>query len=305
MTSLVKLKQVRHAHRMVLKRIETNIDDAIEEDSDELTKLKGLESTLMCKIKCIQKLDEEILGKIDDEEEIVKEVEDASEYEEIMFGIVAKVESTIKPLPSRSKKKPELTTTTSSPTSTPTENSPGVKETKVKLPKLEIGQFDGNPINWRGFWDQFKTSIHDEPNLSEINKFTYLKSYLCQEAADCINGLSLTDGNYRKATEILEERFGNTQILISSYMKVLAQLPKVASLRDLVGLRNVYDKIQVSVRNLTDLGVATDTYGSLLINILFDRMPAKVAPLKSLSIDKIELLGCTLLAELVECEKGV
>ena len=38
----------------------------------------------------------------------------------------------------------------------------------------------------------------------------------------------------------------------------------------------MYDKIRVSVRNLSDLGVQTNTYGSLLISIIFDRIPEEL-----------------------------
>ena len=191
-----------------------------------------------------------------------------------MYGIVAKIETVL----NVKSDKPE------------NPNSPKVKDyvpasgvmngdrrkTRPKLPKLEISEFDGNPVNWRGFWDQFKTTIHDDDELSTINKFTYLKSYLCQDAGDCIEGLTLSEGNYTRAIEILTERFGNTQILISSYMDILVKLPKISNIRELNALRNMYDKIEISVRNLNDLGVATNTYGSLLISILFERIPSEL-----------------------------
>ena len=39
-------------------------------------------------------------------------------------------------------------------------------EARVKLPKLEIPKFNGNIINWRGFWDYYKSAIHDNENIS-------------------------------------------------------------------------------------------------------------------------------------------
>ena len=47
-------------------------------------------------------------------------------------------------------------------------------------------------------------------------------------------------------------------------------------MEDVNTLRSMYDKIQVCVRNLSDLGVETTTYGSLLISILFDRIPSEL-----------------------------
>ena len=62
---------------------------------------------------------------------------------------------------------------------------------KVCLPKLEIDKFDGDVINWSSFWDQFTSAIHENDSLSEINKFTYLKSFLCDSAKLTISWLSL------------------------------------------------------------------------------------------------------------------
>ena len=50
-------------------------------------------------------------------------------------------------------------------------------EAKVKLPKLEPSKFDGDIINWRGFWDQLQVAIHENDIILEIDTFTYLKSF--------------------------------------------------------------------------------------------------------------------------------
>ena len=75
---------------------------------------------------------------------------------------------------------------------------------------------------------------------------------------------------------LLQERFGNTQILISAHMDVLVKLPKVKSMSEVSKLRDIYDRLETSVRNLRELGVQTDTYGSLLISIIFDRIPEEL-----------------------------
>ena len=66
-----------------------------------------------------------------------------------------------------------------------------------------------------------------------------------------MNGLTLTEGNYRIALEILEERFGNTQVLIRAYTDALAQLPLVEDVEDVAALCVISDKIRVCVRNVT------------------------------------------------------
>ena len=130
---------------------------------------------------------------------------------------------------------------------------------KVILPKLELKPFDCDKIDWKPFWDQFNASIHSNNLISKIEKFSYLKTFLNESASSCISGLTLTTENYDKAVKILEERFGNTQILISAFMQQFVSLPKIKSANDISGLRKLFDKEENSVRNLKTLSVEPDT----------------------------------------------
>src|SRR5688572_5057147 len=62
----------------------------------------------------------------------------------------------------------------------------------VKLPKLELKTFSGNVMHWQEFWDAFEASVHNQESLSDIAKFTYLKSQLTGAALNAITGLALT-----------------------------------------------------------------------------------------------------------------
>ena len=45
---------------------------------------------------------------------------------------------------------------------------------KVKLPKISLPRFNGNPVKWTPFWDSFQSAIHLNPELSDVDKFSYL-----------------------------------------------------------------------------------------------------------------------------------
>ena len=122
---------------------------------------------------------------------------------------------------------------------------------KVKLPKLELPKFDGDIIDCRGFWDQFQVAIHENENIAETGKYTYLKYFLAYSALLAISGLSL-----------------NSKVLISAHITQFLQLPKIKSSSDVKGLRNMYDQIEISVRDLKPLDIDIPTYGSLLVPFL-------------------------------------
>ena len=58
------------------------------------------------------------------------------------------------------------------------------------------------------FWDSYSTSIHINPQLTQIDEFNYLHSLLEEEAARSIQGLTRTEANYDSAIDLLHKRFG-------------------------------------------------------------------------------------------------
>ena len=111
-------------------------------------------------------------------------------------------------------------------------------EHSVRLPKLSIKPFNGDITQWTTFWDSFKSAIHENPTLSDIDKFNYLKS-LERSAWESVAGLTLTAPNYNEAVFILEKHFGNTQQIISRHMDLLLNLEPVSGAHQLRNLRRL------------------------------------------------------------------
>ena len=84
---------------------------------------------------------------------------------------------------------------------------------KVKLPKLEISKFNGDVIYWQRFWNQLCSAIHKNNSISDIDKFSYLKTFLCDSANATISGLSLSAANYVQAIELLKDRYVIARLL--------------------------------------------------------------------------------------------
>ena len=76
-----------------------------------------------------------------------------------------------------------------------------------RLPELKLLHFTGDMTKWIPFWDSYKAAIHEDPELSDIDKFTYLRSLLEHTASEAISGLALTTTNYAEAVDILRKRF--------------------------------------------------------------------------------------------------
>ena len=152
---------------------------------------------------------------------------------------------------------------------------PEINNTGVKLPKIKIKPFAGDIAEWNAFIDTFEAAIDKKANLSNIEKFTYLRGYLCDDALRCIEGIPLSHENYEHAVSLLKERYGNLQLIISTHMNKLVQLEKVTSC-DVGQLRCLYDKIENNVRALNSVGIEAEHFGPLLIPIVMDKLPKAI-----------------------------
>ena len=148
-----------------------------------------------------------------------------------------------------------------------------VSPVQCKLPKILLPEFSGDPLKWEGFWDQYQVAIDSKNNVSDIDKFNYLKGCLKGEALSAVSGLTLNSENYKEAIQLLPDRFGNKQVLISAHMESLLKINKIKSRENIKGLRMLYNHVESCVRNLRSLKLDTTGYGSLLIPIFKDRLP--------------------------------
>ena len=82
---------------------------------------------------------------------------------------------------------------------------------KIKLPTSQVSKFNGDIKTWQSFWGQFNSAIHSNDEITDINNsIIYIRIFVT------ISGLSPTSTNYNTAVELLRERYGDTQALISS-----------------------------------------------------------------------------------------
>ena len=138
-----------------------------------------------------------------------------------------------------------------------------------------LPKFKGEITKFKSFWDSFDSAVNKNADLSSVDKFNYLHALLEGQTARAIQGLTLSETNYQAAVDILQERSGKTQQIISAHMDELLKVP--TSTWDKPGqLRIIYDKTKINVRGLESLGVKAKQDGSSLIPVIMSRLPAEV-----------------------------
>ncbi|XP_057290238.1 uncharacterized protein LOC130612923 [Hydractinia symbiolongicarpus] len=157
---------------------------------------------------------------------------------------------------------------------------------RIKLPKLELKKFNGDPLQWKSFDESFECAIHKNESLSSVEKLTYLTNLLSGSAEQTISGLSLCNENYEIARDLLKERFGDPQITVSAHMNKLLTLENVKSSRDIKSMRKLYDLIESQVRSLKALGFKAENYGPMLIPVVLSKLPNDIKLMISRKFDE-------------------
>lgn len=150
------------------------------------------------------------------------------------------------------------------------------KTVRVRLPKLEIRKFDGKIEHWQEFWDCFKSSVDQNDGLSEVDKFSYLRGLLQDQARASISGLALTSANYKSAKELLRQRYGRDDVIQRTHIKELLKIPHVFSDRDPARLHALYDAVETHHRGLQALGVSQESYSSIVVPAMIDKLPEAI-----------------------------
>ena len=131
-------------------------------------------------------------------------------------------------------------------------------------------------MDYQTFIDSFTSSIDNDEDLSKIDKFTYLKGALKGKAKNAIEGLSTTAENYDEAISLLKTRFGDKKFLISTFFKAILDLNPVKDCSDISKLRDLYDAIEINVRNLKTLGITSESFAPVIIPTILSKIPEAI-----------------------------
>jgi hypothetical protein len=238
-------------------------DISTEERSELLKNSEILLDKLKRNFAAYEKLQDKLQElALEDEEETNKLEEEAENYGDLILEIneaSVHIEQFIT----------TLKNSTYSGLTTPT---PIQRQITVKLPKLELPKYNGDPLKWRAFWDAFHSSIASNPSLSDIDKFNYLRCQLVGDAKSALEGLELTTTNYATAIDLLKDRFGNSQTVINAHYTALMDMNKASDSTN--RLRFVFDNMEKHLRSLEALG--EDINHGHFIPLIMSKFPREI-----------------------------
>ena len=219
--ALAKKKRIRAGHKASATKTIRHVEEVLTSDTPDKARLSLLRLTLKEKFDTIKALDGEIIYLIKDKT-LADEIKQADAYKETIFASLVKIEELMETSSTVPRELPGT-----SPTDSRSEGHGSAS--RVKLPKLQLRPFGGELTKWTSFWDSFESAVHNNRELSDIEKFNYLTSLLERSAREAISGLLLTTANYQRAIETLKKRFGSKQQIINRHMYVLLHVEAVHS----------------------------------------------------------------------------
>ena len=165
----------------------------------------------------------------------------------------------------------------------------------LKLPPIKVPLFDGNPLEWVNWWPRYKALVHNKQDLEEPMKLLYLQSYVTEKAAKELWGASVESLPYKKAIDILIEKFADEDLLTGIYRDKLKKITFPHAANDILAIRNFVDEAKKYMNCLREFNQMPASYSMSTMDIYRVHMPIdllhKIADQESKRISQFSLVG--------------
>ena len=152
-----RIKKKRSASKNVVRGLVVKIKDIID-DEGKRNEVLNMLKTIDTKMLAINALNDDILNEID-EDELEVDMEEATKFEISIMTDIDKIKEILR-IEKESMNRIMKKEVSESPTST--------LRGGVKLPKILIKKFSGDPISWQQFEETFDATITKNENISDI-----------------------------------------------------------------------------------------------------------------------------------------
>ena len=144
MAELVHKKRVRGGHKASVTVMITMVEETLAVDPIDTAKLTKLKMSLQDKIPVLNRLDEDVLGLLETDVAVADDITQSDTFKGDIYAAIVNIDQHIS---ARSPPDPSLV------------SRPAAGASTMKLPKLTIQPFNGEPTRWTTFWDIYSIFI--------------------------------------------------------------------------------------------------------------------------------------------------
>ena len=91
----------------------------------------------------------------------------------------------------------------------------------IKLPPLKLQNFNGNPIHFHEWINNFNTMIHNNTSITDKHRIQYLQDSVSGKAKDLIHAYSCDPSYYQTALNEPIRHFGDRTIVVNAFINQL------------------------------------------------------------------------------------
>ena len=125
------------------------------------------------------------------------------------------------------------------------------------LPRIELPVFDGSPLTWPRFVEQFHAQVHSRCGLDDTRRMDLLQSHVKGEAKRLIEGLGFSSRNYALALKELKFAFGHRIAVARAHIGTITKGNVIAA-GDPIALRNFYVLVRDCIATLGQMNYVSE-----------------------------------------------
>ncbi|XP_060804991.1 uncharacterized protein LOC106132978 [Amyelois transitella] len=158
---------------------------------------------------------------------------------------------------------------------------------EAKLPQIQLPKFSGSYEEWQAFYDMFQSLIHQNSNLSAVQKLHYLKSSLSGEPENLLKNLSTTDINYEEAWKQLTRRYNNKRFNCNEILKRLFSQRNL-SIESASSIKQLLDTTSACLKSLQNMSINIDSWDPMINHLVVSKLDIESRKLWELQISQTE-----------------
>ncbi|WP_435336450.1 DUF1759 domain-containing protein, partial [Klebsiella pneumoniae] len=109
----------------------------------------------------------------------------------------------------------------------------------------------------------FQCSVHGRDDLTDIQKFTYLKGQLEGEAKQLIAGFSLESHSYQPAVSLLTETYGRADRIKAAHVTTFCSLEPPRF--NIQNLKEFHASLECSLKSMKAMNITLEEFFSVMI----------------------------------------
>lgn len=140
----------------------------------------------------------------------------------------------------------------------------------AKLPRIQLPTFTGRYEEWPTYKDIFTALVHNT-SISDVRKLHYLKTSVAGEAETLLRNIQITESNYAMAWELLERRFGNKKMIVSSVLKKFCCQKKITN-PSATQIKALLDNSVECINSLNNMNINTATWDPIIVFLVAQKL---------------------------------